>query len=283
MPDPKDAWKGTSRGRPFGTETEKGTGGREVVGGGTQKEYDDWLSGAGRDKPYPLSGSDQSGGAYGKPSGFRTTTTGRYTTQSRTPGPGRMGNNPFVTFSVTSNTIRPVLASLTAEIVGSAQAAQFALVASAKKIQAQARQNVRPYRYTGRLHGAIQVRASPKNDLSKGFGLIRVTVGIHSRTFAPEGATFERGWFSQGGKTPPSEPFAMWAQKRRIAKNPKDAAKIGFLIARKMGERPGYTFGTRPWLGRAYDSEKAMVEPTVARYMMSTWGSAPRGPGGRFL
>lgn len=187
--------------------------------------------------------------------------------------------NPLMSFEVTTSGIRDTLVSLAASMTMNAVAAQNALLASARRIQAQARSNIRPYTYEGRLHDAITVRVSGKSSSH----MVRVTVGIQARTFAPEGATFERGWKSEKGLHPPADAFVDWVVRRGLASDLREASSMAFGISRRMGERGGYSFGTRPWLGPAFAAEQGAVQPTVERYMLSTWGKQVRGPGGQFL
>lgn len=185
--------------------------------------------------------------------------------------------NPFITAELDSSSIRDTLYSLTAGVTGMTTRAADGLLNVAYNIQRRAQANVRPFRYQGRLHDAIKVKTSRHTTPN----FIRVTVGIHARDFAPEGATFERGWHSEKGLMPPSEPIAFWAMRRGLAKDQKEADRLGFVIARAQGRR-GYSFDRRPWLSSAFEAERASVEPTVARYILSTWGAQARDSGGRF-
>lgn len=243
--------------------------------GSTEAEWKAWFEKHGAKGK--ISGTDDTDRAYPKPKGSKLTPSGRYSPNAgRVPGLGTPNNNPFITFDVSTSGIRDTLYGLTAMVTASAMAAEAALLASAKRVQARAKQNVRKHRYDGRLENAITVRVSSKSN--KNF--VRVTVGIHGRTFAPEGATLERGWKSEKNLQPPSEPLAEWAKRRGLATEANMAA-VGFLIARAMGRRPGYSFGARPWLAPAFESERLSVEPTVARYMLSAWGARPRIPAGQ--
>lgn len=275
MADPNKGHQGKPKPKagqvlPASPENNPARGGQRATG---------WHSeGPGRSTRGPVGGTDQSDRAYHLPKGYITTPSGRLSSAPRGGGRGTVGKaNAFLSFEVTSSSIRETLVSLAAELTASADGALAGLLAEARRIQQRAKTNVRPYHYEGRLEDAIQVRVSIKNTSS----FVRVTVGIHGRTFAPEGATFERGWHSEKGLMPPSEPIAFWAMRRGLAKDQKEADRLGFVIARAQGRR-GYSFDRRPWLSSAFEAERASVEPTVARYILSTWGAQARDSGGRF-
>ncbi len=53
------------------------------------------------------------------------------------------------------------------------------------------------------------------------------------------------------------------------------------MIAKKIGERPGYTFGEFHWLKMAFDAEAPTAVATAMFYGMKV--GQPRGAGGRFI
>lgn len=90
--------------------------------------------------------------------------------------------------------------------------------------------------------------------------LVTITVGIDHNNVPPffVGSTFEHGWHSDAGLQPPTQPLAEWALKRGLASTAREAAHIGFIIARNIGQR-GYEFGEHHWLSDAWEANKGLV------------------------
>lgn len=160
---------------------------------------------------------------------------------------------------------RDTIKSLAIELSERARSAQAGLMTVAYKVEADARKNMAKHHYHGRAEGAIKTWVSFESPT-----YLRISVGIPGNTFAPEGATFERGWRSKAGKTPPSAPFAEWALERGIAKTIPRARQIGFIIAFRQGQKPGYTFGQDKWLTRAWENaDGADAVSTVSAFVMA--------------
>lgn len=176
--------------------------------------------------------------------------------------------------SVEVQDVRPTIFALEAQVVGAQMAGLQGLLHVARQVQAKARSNMATHHYSGRAEKAVTVWTSVKS-----LDYVQAKVGIRGNTFAPEGKTFEVGWRSQRGLQPPTQPLADWALRRGLAKTAAQAHRIGFAIARNMGQR-GYSFGEFHWLSDAMDSERGAVLLTVERYMASSWGSQPRIPAG---
>jgi len=95
------------------------------------------------------------------------------------------------------------------------------------------------------------------------------------------GATFEHGWKSKNDKQPPAAPIAKWVMSKGIEKDPDEAKRVAFVIARTIALR-GYVFGEFHWLGDAWRQEGAAAQATLDRYLSSAFADQPRTAGGLF-
>lgn len=188
-------------------------------------------------------------------------------------------------FVVTVSGVRPTIVALTAEVQSRSARATAALVAGGNLIKGKAQANIAPYRYAGRLSAATTVQVHVKSQT-----FVSVTVGVHGRTFAPEGRTFEVGWRSSWGYQPPTDALTPWVMARGLASGEKEAKRVAFVVARAMGARGrrrpkagGYSFGQRHWLTDAWRDMQPVVEALVVRYSGAAWVSQPRDRGGRWM
>lgn len=203
--------------------------------------------------------------------------------------------------------IGPTVAALSLRSTAMVGRATLGLIEAAELVKERAKANMATHHYTGRAESLITVSvpsvkkggvaiqaAYDSGDIAAGQALnaqvgvsrggsaesggairssavpalITVTVGIHPPAFAPEGATFEKGWRSKKGKQPPTEPIALWVLSRGITGDAKEAKHIAFVVARNMKNK-GYSFGEYHWLRDAWASEAPMVQATVARFLQA--------------
>jgi hypothetical protein len=152
-----------------------------------------------------------------------------------------------VSFNMTVVGLRGVIYGINVGAALVVARAAAALEAGGRLVQTAARANVSGRLYKGRLRNAITVSAP---DLSV-VGTVSVAVGVQPGVWAPEGFTFEFGWKSKTGKRPPVAPLAAWALAKGIVSTEAEAKAFGFVVARNMGDKPGYSFGQTHWLANA--------------------------------
>jgi hypothetical protein len=162
------------------------------------------------------------------------------------------------------------------ELDGRASGVLTGLANVAAKIQRRAKANASFHHYHGRLEDNIEWWQSFRSPT-----YVRYSVGIRGGKFVPEGKTFEVGWRSKKNLQPPTAPLAEWALAKGLADTPAKARSIGFLIAKRIGEKPGYSFGEFHWLKDAFDAETPNALATAMYYGMRV-GPA-RDARGRFL
>lgn len=167
---------------------------------------------------------------------------------------------------------KPVIKSLAMELDSRVIGVQGSLVNVAAKIQRLAKANAAKRHDLGRLEENIEWWQSFESPT-----YIRYSVGIKPGKFVPEGATFEKGWFSKQGKQPPTAPIAEWALRRGLTSKVSSANAIGFIIAKRQGERPGYTFGQFHWLKDAFDAEAPNALATAVYYGLKSHSSYAQG------
>jgi len=171
---------------------------------------------------------------------------------------------------------KPVIRSVALELDARMTGALTGMANVAAKISRRAKANAAFHHYSGRLEKNIEWWESFRSPT-----YVRYSVGIRGRKFVPEGKTFEVGWRSKKGLQPPTAPLAEWALAKGFASTPAEARSIGYMIAKKIGERPGYEFGEFHWLRDAFAAESPGALATAMLYGMKI--GQPRGPGGRFI
>lgn len=174
---------------------------------------------------------------------------------------------------------KPVIRSVAMELDERVSGVHASLLKTAVQIQRRAIANAATKHYDGRLEKNVEWWDSFHTST-----YYRISVGIKPGKFVPEGATFEKGWRSEKGLQPPTAPFAEWALRRGIAKTKRDARSIGFILAQKQGQRPGYKFDQFHWLKDAFDAERDTALATAISFGLKVNGGGPaRGAGGRFI
>ena len=171
---------------------------------------------------------------------------------------------------------KPVIRSVALELDARMTGALTGMANVAAKISRRAKANAAFHHYSGRLEKNIEWWESFRSPT-----YVRYSVGIRGRKFVPEGKTFEVGWRSKKGLRPPTAPLAEWALAKGFASTPNEARRVGYMIAKKIGERPGYEFGEFHWLKDAFDAEMPSAMATAMAYGMRS--SVPRDARGRFV
>ena len=141
-------------------------------------------------------------------------------------------------------------------------------------IQSQARRNIAEHHFTG-----LTERSTTVSAVTKEGPVSTVTVGVHGG-LAPQARPLELGWRSSTGKQPPSDAIYRWltgsskgaaalsgggvevkrnksgfitgSRSRRVSGSDESRARgLAFVIARKIGRRPGFKIGALHWLSNA--------------------------------
>lgn len=115
---------------------------------------------------------------------------------------------------------------------------------------------------------------------------VTASVGIDSKAWPmlAVGSTLERGWYPKSGMMPNVDNLAVWVKQRHLVQNPteKKIRRMAFAIAKNMKARPGYTFGTYPWLSNAWHMYQSTAAETVSHYIGLRSSLQARDAGGRY-